>query len=62
MIIRLVELGVMKGEVKQLFAKHARYQFYMHDLSHWLGLDVHDVSSNGTPSRDRVLETGMWWY
>lgn len=59
MITRLVELGVMKGEVEQLFAEQAHRQFYMHDLSHWLGLDVHDVGSYGTPNRDRVLEPGM---
>ncbi|NIG88326.1 Xaa-Pro aminopeptidase [Serratia symbiotica] len=59
MITRLVELGVMKGEVEQLFAEQAHRQFYMHGLSHWLGLDVHDVGSYGTPSRDRVLEPGM---
>jgi Xaa-Pro aminopeptidase len=30
----------------------------MHGLSHWLGLDVHDVGHYGT-DRDRVLEPGM---
>ncbi|NIH15669.1 Xaa-Pro aminopeptidase [Serratia symbiotica] len=59
MITRLVELGVMKGEVERLFAEQAHRQFYMHGLSHWLGLDVHDVGSYGTSSRARVLEPGM---
>jgi Xaa-Pro aminopeptidase len=31
----------------------------MHGLSHWLGLDVHDVGHYGSPSRDRILEPGM---
>ena len=30
----------------------------MHGLSHWLGLDVHDVGAYGT-DRSRVLEPGM---
>ncbi len=30
----------------------------MHGLSHWLGLDVHDVGFYGT-DRDRILEPGM---
>lgn len=59
MITRLVELGIMKGEVEQLFSEQAHHQFYMHSLSHWLGLDVHDVGSYGFPSHDQVLEPGM---
>ena len=59
MIAGLVELGVMKGDVEQLFAEQAHRQFFMHGLSHWLGLDVHDVGHYGSASRDRVLEPGM---
>jgi Xaa-Pro aminopeptidase len=59
MIAGLVELGVMKGEVEQLFAEQAHRPFFMHGLSHWLGLDVHDVGHYGSASRDRVLEPGM---
>ena len=59
MVSGLVELGVLEGEVETLIAEEAHRQFYMHGLSHWLGLDVHDVGHYGTPSRDRVLEPGM---
>ncbi len=31
----------------------------MHGLSHWLGLDVHDVGHYGSAERTRVLEPGM---
>ncbi|MDF7662561.1 Xaa-Pro aminopeptidase [Erwiniaceae bacterium L1_54_6] len=59
MVTGLVELGVMAGEVDALIAEQAHRQFFMHGLSHWLGLDVHDVGHYGTPSRDRILEPGM---
>ncbi|MFZ1873092.1 MAG: Xaa-Pro aminopeptidase [Chania sp.] len=59
MITGLVELGVLKGEVEHLFAEQAHRPFFMHGLSHWLGLDVHDVGHYGSPSRDRILEPGM---
>lgn len=58
MVTGLVELGVMKGEVDTLIAEQAYRPFFMHGLSHWLGLDVHDVGHYGH-DRDRVLEVGM---
>ncbi|WNN53132.1 Xaa-Pro aminopeptidase [Hafnia alvei] len=59
MVEGLVKLGVMKGEVDQLIADQAHRQFFMHGLSHWLGLDVHDVGDYGSSARERVLEPGM---
>jgi len=59
MVSGLVELGILQGEVETLIAEEAHRPFFMHGLSHWLGLDVHDVGHYGTPSRDRILEPGM---
>lgn len=59
MVSGLVDLGVMKGDVDGLIAAQAHRQFFMHGLSHWLGLDVHDVGDYGTPERGRILEPGM---
>jgi len=59
MIAGLVELGILQGEVETLLAEEAHRPFFMHGLSHWLGLDVHDVGHYGTASRDRILEPGM---
>ncbi|WP_311790448.1 MULTISPECIES: Xaa-Pro aminopeptidase [Pantoea] len=59
MVSGLVDLGILQGDVETLIAEEAHRQFFMHGLSHWLGLDVHDVGHYGTPSRDRVLEPGM---
>jgi Xaa-Pro aminopeptidase len=58
MIDGLVRLGILHGETEQLLAEKAYRPFFMHGLSHWLGLDVHDVGHYGT-DRDRVLEPGM---
>ncbi|MCU6668616.1 Xaa-Pro aminopeptidase [Enterobacteriaceae bacterium H4N4] len=58
MVSGLVELGILSGEVDQLVADNAHRPFFMHGLSHWLGLDVHDVGGYG-PDRSRVLEPGM---
>jgi len=59
MVEGLVKIGVMKGEVDELIAAQAHRQFFMHGLSHWLGLDVHDVGNYGTADRSRTLEPGM---
>ncbi|MDP8100908.1 Xaa-Pro aminopeptidase [Phocoenobacter atlanticus] len=57
----LVELGILKGDVKTLIEQEAWQEFYMHGLGHSLGLDVHDVGKIGRDKRyrDRPLEVGM---
>ncbi|MBK5144446.1 Xaa-Pro aminopeptidase [Budviciaceae bacterium BWR-B9] len=59
MLQGLVEAGVLEGDVEQLMADRVHQRFYMHGLSHWLGLDVHDVGNYGSSTRDRLLEPGM---
>jgi Xaa-Pro aminopeptidase len=58
MVTGLVRLGILDGEVDQLSADNAHRKFFMHGLSHWLGLDVHDVGEYGA-DRSRVLEPRM---
>jgi len=58
MVNGLVKLGILKGDVEELIADNAHRAFFMHGLSHWLGLDVHDVGGYG-PDRSRTLEPGM---
>jgi len=41
----LLELGILQGDKEQLIQQGAYKDFYMHRVSHWLGLDVHDVGS-----------------
>ncbi len=39
----LKELGLLKGSVQEIIKKGKYRKFFMHKLSHWLGLDVHDA-------------------
>ena len=58
MVTGLHGLGILKGEIDQLITDNAHRPYFMHGLSHWLGLDVHDVGVYGA-DRSRVLEPGM---
>ena len=58
MVNGLVKLDILQGDVDVLIAEQAYRPFFMHGLSHWLGLDVHDVGHYGI-DRDRILEPGM---
>jgi Xaa-Pro aminopeptidase len=63
----LLELGILKGNLKKLIAEKAYQKFYMHSSGHWLGLDVHDVGSYASEQCSqklsargtRILEAGM---
>jgi len=55
----LVELGLLKGRVKNLIKKEKYKAFYMHRTGHWLGMDVHDVGEYKIDGEWRVLEPGM---
>ena len=55
----LVDLGILKGDVDQLITEGAYREFYMHSVSHWLGMDVHDVGDYKINNQWRVYEAGM---
>jgi Xaa-Pro aminopeptidase len=55
----LVKLGILTGDVDQLIAEGAYREFYMHSVSHWLGMDVHDVGDYKINNQWRVYEAGM---
>ena len=55
----LVELGLLKGDVKTLIAEGRQRQFYMHGTGHWLGMDVHDVGRYRLGGKYRPFEPGM---
>jgi Xaa-Pro aminopeptidase len=56
----LVKLGALEGETAELTESGGYKRYYMHQTSHWLGLDVHDAG----PYRERdgspvTLRPGM---
>ncbi|RME33025.1 MAG: Xaa-Pro aminopeptidase [Gammaproteobacteria bacterium] len=55
----LVELGILKGQVRKLIQEQAYKRFYMHRTGHWLGMDVHDVGDYKIGGQWRLLEPGM---
>ncbi|PPI88443.1 Xaa-Pro aminopeptidase [Candidatus Pantoea edessiphila] len=59
MIYNLIKLGLLQGSLDQLIAKGAHKQFFMHNLCHWLGLDVHDVGLYGCSIDNTILKPNM---
>ena len=55
----LIELGVLKGDLKKLIKEEAYKPWFMHRTGHWLGLDVHDVGDYKIDEKWRLLEPGM---
>jgi Xaa-Pro aminopeptidase len=55
----MVRLGLLQGEPEALIEEGAHKRFYMHQTSHWLGLDVHDVGLYARDGEPVLLEPGM---
>ncbi|MBF2755992.1 MAG: Xaa-Pro aminopeptidase [Gammaproteobacteria bacterium AqS3] len=56
----LVDLGLLSGDVDALIEDGAHRTYYMHGVSHWLGLDVHDAGpyTEDRGRRSRTLHPG----
>lgn len=55
----LIDLDILQGTLKENLKSMDYKKFYMHNTSHWLGMDVHDVGLydvNGVPV---LFEEGM---
>ncbi len=55
----LVDLGLLRGRVDDLIADQTYKRYFMHNISHWLGLDVHDCGAYNRGGESRSLEPGM---
>lgn len=55
----MIELGLLKGDKKQLIGSGEYRRYYPHGVSHWLGSDVHDVGKYLINGEARRLEPGM---
>jgi Xaa-Pro aminopeptidase len=59
----LIALGILKGDVDDLYARGAAALFFPHGIGHLLGLDVHDMEDLGdlagyAPGRSRSQSPG----
>ncbi|MFN2576083.1 MAG: Xaa-Pro aminopeptidase [Pyrinomonadaceae bacterium] len=55
----MVRLGLLKGHPKKLIEEKKYMQFYMHNLGHYLGIDVHDAGRYYFKGESRPAEVGM---
>lgn len=55
----LITLGILTGTVDENIEKQHFREYFMHGLSHWLGLDVHDVGNYKIDGQERPLKPGM---
>lgn len=55
----LIRLGLLKGSLEEVIEKKTYQSFYPHGVSHWLGLDVHDVGKYKINNQGRIIEPGM---
>jgi Xaa-Pro aminopeptidase len=55
----LLAMGLLSGQLEELLEQKAYRPFYMHNIGHWLGLDVHDVGLYQIEGQSRLLEAGM---
>lgn len=55
----LCELGILRGNVDELIEQQAYKPFYMHKVSHWLGLDAHDADACKIDAQEKQLQPGM---
>lgn len=52
----LIQAGILKGNIEFLLEQKAVRAFYFHGVTHWLGMDVHDVGGYHINGNPRVLQ------
>lgn len=55
----LLDLGFLKGKPNEIIEQKAYQKFYPHGVSHFLGMDVHDVGYYTVDKESRKIEKGM---
>src|SRR5260370_21438579 len=55
----MVKLGLLKGDPAKLIEEKKYMQFYMHNLGHFLGIDVHDAGRYYFNGESRPADPGM---
>ncbi len=55
----LIELELLDGPSEVAIEKESYKRFYMHQTSHWIGMDVHDAGAYLVDGKPRPFQTGM---
>lgn len=55
----MIDLGILKGKLKDQIKDQGYTKYYMHRTGHWLGMDVHDVGDYKVEGEWRTFEPGM---
>jgi len=55
----MIDLKLLKGKREKLIKDQTYKKYYMHGVSHWLGMDVHDAGHYQINGKSRKLEPGM---
>jgi len=55
----LIDLGIVKGSIDSIIESKTYKHFYMHHLSHWIGMNVHDDCEYKIDNHWRKLQPGM---
>jgi len=55
----LIDLGILDGDLDEAIETESYKRFTVHNCSHWLGIDVHDVGDYRVGDQWRALEAGM---
>lgn len=55
----LIDIGIIEGSLQDCLDERRYETYYMHQTSHWLGMDVHDVGRYRVDGSSRSLEPGM---
>lgn len=56
----MIELGILKGDFKELIKEKKHKQYYPHGIGHWMGIDVHDECPYKDENGEEILlQEGM---
>ena len=55
----LINVGLLTGTLEDNIKDQSYRKFYMHNIGHWLGMDVHDVGAYKLDGASRPLIAGM---
>lgn len=55
----LLDLGLLEGEKEKIIEEKTYRRFFMHGLSHWLGMDVHDCGK--IDRKEELLKPGQYF-